>query len=79
MVMDFKKETFIELKRAWELLHELPHTFNELGEDRGDFFGVTIQMATPREMQINQGKSCVTQQKTIPSPLNHWEVFFTLE
>lgn len=55
MVMDFKKEAFIKLKRARELLHELPDTFNKLSEDRGYFFGVTIQMATPREMQTKQG------------------------
>lgn len=55
VVMDFKKETLIELKCARELLHELPDTFNELSEDRGYFFGVTIQMATPRKMQAKQG------------------------
>lgn len=55
MVMDFKKEMLIKLKRARELLHELPDAFNELSKDRGYFFGVTIQMATPREMQTEQG------------------------
>jgi len=55
MVMDFKQETLIKLKRARQLLHELPDTFHELSEDRGYFFGVTIQMATPGETQTKQG------------------------
>jgi len=55
MIMDFQKEMFIKLKRTRELLHELPDALNELSEDRGHFLCVTIQMATPRQMQTKQG------------------------
>lgn len=56
VIVDFKKKALIKLKRARELLHQLPDTFNELSEDRGHFFWVTIQMATPREIQTKQGQ-----------------------
>lgn len=55
VVMDLQEEPLVELKRTGELLQELPDALHELGEDRGYFLGVTIQMATPREMQTKQG------------------------
>lgn len=55
VVMDLQEEPLVELKRTGELLQELPDALHELGEDRGHFLGVTIQMATPREMQTKQG------------------------
>lgn len=55
VVVDLEKEMLVKLKGAGELLHELPDALHELREDGGHFFGVTVQMATPAEMQTQQG------------------------
>lgn len=40
VIVNFKKTPLIKIKCTRKLLHELPGTFNELGEDRRHFLGV---------------------------------------
>lgn len=46
--MNGEQEAFIKLKRAGELLHQLPHTLHKLREHGGHLFRVTIHMSTPK-------------------------------
>lgn len=47
MVVDFQKVLLVVLKATRVLLHEIPKTFNELGEYRGHLLGIPIHMPTP--------------------------------
>lgn len=47
MVVDFQKVLLVVLKATGVLLHEIPKTFNELGENRGHLLGIPIHMPTP--------------------------------
>lgn len=41
------EEPLVELEGAWELLHQLPHTHQELSQDGRNLFGVSNQVIAP--------------------------------
>ena len=47
MIMELQEESFIELECTGELLRQLPHTVNELGEDWGELTRFIRNQATP--------------------------------
>lgn len=45
------EEALIELKGTWELLRELPHTLQELIDDRRHLFRISVQVGVPARSQ----------------------------
>lgn len=47
------EEAFIELKGTWELLGQLPHTLQELVNDRRHLFRISVQVSVPAGTQLD--------------------------
>lgn len=57
MAVNGDEESGVELKGTGELLHELPHTLQELVDDGRDLFGVSDQVvASGREARAVRSK-----------------------
>lgn len=49
MGVDGHQEALVELEGAGELLRQLPHTLQELVQDRGHLLRVAVQVGVPAE------------------------------
>lgn len=55
------EEALIELKGTWELLRQLPHTLQELIDDRRHLFRISIQVSIPAGRHRARSLLSVTQ------------------
>lgn len=46
------EEALVELKGTWELLGQLPHTLQELVDDRRHLFRISVQVSVPAGTQF---------------------------
>lgn len=52
MCVNGDEEAFVELKGTGELLRQLPHTFQELVNDRRHLFRISVQVSIPAGTQL---------------------------
>lgn len=48
------EEALVELKGTWELLGQLPHTLQELVDDRRHLFRISVQVSVPAGTQFTE-------------------------
>jgi len=66
VVVDGDEEPLVELEGTGELIHQLPHTLQELVHDRRHLLGVPVQVVAPGETdrQTDREKERETDRQT---------------